>query len=147
MKPQDAFSPETWKKKTPEEKLEILKDDFVYSLLEIFVYEENDLFPRYTIRQQGVNVSIRYYMIDLRNAYRIDCDKIIAPEKSYTRKIAEDFLGMAQAYYNDAQHFQKQNDLMRALACVNYAHGWLDAGARLGIFEVGADDRLFTLAE
>ena len=73
--------------------------------------------------------------------------KLIAPEKSYTRKIAEDFLGMAQAYYDDAKHFKDNNDLMRALACVNYAHGWLDSGARLGIFDVSADDRLFTLAE
>jgi hypothetical protein len=73
--------------------------------------------------------------------------KIIAPDKSYAKKIAEDFLGMAEAYYEDAMHFKKNNDMIRSLACVNYAHGWLDAGARLGLFEVGADDRLFTLAE
>ncbi len=36
---------------------------------------------------------------------------------------------------------------MNAFAAVNYAHGWLDAGARLGVFDVGADDRLFTLLE
>ena len=73
--------------------------------------------------------------------------KIIAPDKSYAKKIAEDFLGMAKAYYEDAKHFKNNNDMIRSLACVNYAHGWLDAGARLGLFEVGADDRLFTLAE
>jgi hypothetical protein len=73
--------------------------------------------------------------------------KIIAPNKSYARKIAADFLEMATAYYNDALHFKEQKDLLRAVACVNYAHGWLDAGARLGVFEVGEDDRLFTLAE
>ena len=77
----------------------------------------------------------------------LDKVRIIAPAKSYTRKIAEDFLGMAQAYYKDAQHFRETKDPVRALACVNYAHGWLDAGARLGIFDVSADDRLFTLAE
>jgi hypothetical protein len=73
--------------------------------------------------------------------------KIIAPKKSYSRKIAEDFYNMAQAYYEDANHFKNNGDLIRALACVNYAHGWLDAGARLGIFDVSEDDRLFTLAE
>ncbi len=73
--------------------------------------------------------------------------KIIAPDKSYAKKIAEDFLGMAKAYFEDATHFKNNKDMVRALACVNYAHGWLDAGARLGLFEVGADDRLFTLAE
>ena len=54
---------------------------------------------------------------------------------------------MAKAYYDDALHFKSKNDLIRSLACVNYAHGWLDAGARLGLFEVDADDKLFTLAE
>ncbi len=73
--------------------------------------------------------------------------KIIAPDRSYVQKLAEDFLGMAQAYYQDALHFKNKKDLLRSLACVNYAHGWLDAGARLGIFDVSVDDRLFTLAE
>ena len=73
--------------------------------------------------------------------------KVIAPERSFAKKMAVDFLGMAQAYYNDALHFRDKDDPIRALACVNYAHGWLDAGARLGIFDVSEDDRLFTLAE
>lgn len=54
---------------------------------------------------------------------------------------------MAQAYYDDAVHFLEKGDLANAFACVNYAHGWLDAGARLGLFDVGEDDRLFTLYE
>ena len=73
--------------------------------------------------------------------------QIIAPGRSYANKIAEDFLEMARAYYNDAVHFREKRDLVRAVACVNYAHGWLDAGARLGVFDVSEDDRLFTLAE
>jgi hypothetical protein len=77
----------------------------------------------------------------------LDKLEIIAPERSYMRKIAEDFLNMATSYYNDAKHFRDNDDHLRALACVNYAHGWLDAGARLGIFDVSEDDRLFTLAE
>jgi len=73
--------------------------------------------------------------------------KIIAPKKSYARKIAEDFFEMATAYFNDALHFKEHNDLLHSVACVNYAHGWLDAGARLGLFDVAEDDQLFTLAE
>ncbi len=73
--------------------------------------------------------------------------KIVSPEKSYARKIAEDFLNMAESYYNDAVHFQGEGNLVNAFACVNYAHGWLDAGARLGLFDVGEDDQLFTLME
>ena len=73
--------------------------------------------------------------------------RIIAPEPSYVRKMAEDFLNMAQSYYKDALHFREKGDLINAFAAVNYAHGWLDAGARLGFFEVGGDWKLFTLSE
>jgi hypothetical protein len=73
--------------------------------------------------------------------------KIIAPERSHLRKIAEDYLSMARAYFEDAKHFFEKGDYLNAFGCVNYAHGWLDAGARQGIFEVSGDDRLFTLAE
>lgn len=73
--------------------------------------------------------------------------KIIAPEKSYMHRIAEDFMNMAKSYYKDALHFYEKEDCVNAFACVNYAHGWLDAGARLGIFDVDKDSRLFTLAE
>lgn len=73
--------------------------------------------------------------------------RIMAPERSHSNKIAKDFLNMAESYYNDATHFFKEGNLVNAFACVNYAHGWLDAGARLGVFEVGEDDQLFTLTE
>ena len=77
----------------------------------------------------------------------LDKVRVIAPEPSYIHRQAMDFLEMARSYYDDARHFRDKGDPVRALACVNYAHGWLDAGARLGFFEVSADDRLFTLAE
>ncbi len=77
----------------------------------------------------------------------LDKARIIAPGKSYAQRIAEDFMNMAKAYHSDARHFFGNGDLVNAFAAVNYAHGWLDAGARLGIFEVDEDSRLFTLAE
>ena len=73
--------------------------------------------------------------------------RIAVPPRSHYRKAAEDFLSMARSYFSDAKHFFDQDDLVLAFASVNYAHGWLDAGARLGLFDVGLDDRLFTLAE
>ena len=73
--------------------------------------------------------------------------KVAAPPRSFNRKIADSFLEMANAYYSDAKHFRDKGDLVNAFACVNYAHGWLDAGARIGLFEVGEDDKLFTLYE
>jgi hypothetical protein len=37
--------------------------------------------------------------------------KIIAPEKSYTHKIAKDFLNMAESYYKDAVHVGEDDQL------------------------------------
>lgn len=57
---------------------------------------------------------------------------------------AKDFLDMAERYFSDAIHFKKKNDFVNAFACLNYAHGWLDAGARIRLFKV-SDSRLFTV--
>ena len=73
--------------------------------------------------------------------------EISPPERSFVRKMAEDFLNMARSYYQDALHFRSKGDLVNAFASVNYAHGWLDCGARIGLFDVGQDDQLFTLYE
>ena len=54
---------------------------------------------------------------------------------------------MAKTYLEDAKAFQRDGNYVLAYGAVNYAHGWLDAGARMGLFDVGEDDQLFTLAE
>ncbi len=60
-------------------------------------------------------------------------------------KEADDFLDMAQRYYDDAHYFlNTKKDAVLAFAALNYAHGWLDAGARIGLFTV-KDSRLFTV--
>lgn len=72
--------------------------------------------------------------------------RISVPDRSHLRPVAEDFREMAERYLRDGEYFRGRGDTVRAFACANYAHGWLDAGARLGLFDVGGDDRLFTLA-
>ncbi|RME16712.1 MAG: DUF357 domain-containing protein [Bdellovibrio sp.] len=59
------------------------------------------------------------------------------------RKAAEDFLDMAERYFSDAKHFRDKGDIVTAFAAVSYAHAWLDAGARLGLFDFGRDSYLF----
>lgn len=71
--------------------------------------------------------------------------KVVPPKDSHNRKIAEDFLNMAKSYYSDACHFFERGDYADAFACVNYAHGWLDAGARLGLWDVSVQKELFTV--
>lgn len=71
--------------------------------------------------------------------------KIAAPKGSKEHKLAEDFLDMATRYFSDAKHFESKGDIVTAFAALNYAHGWLDAGARAGFFDVDHDSQLFTV--
>jgi hypothetical protein len=81
-----------------------------------------------------------------RTAEALEKLRVAAPPRSHLEEVAADFLEMAEAYHSDGLHFYKEGDLVSAFACVSYAHGWLDAGARLGLWDVDEDDRLFTLA-
>lgn len=72
-------------------------------------------------------------------------EKVKATEMCMDRQDqARDFLDMAQRYYKDAEHFRDNGEIVNAFAALNYAHGWLDAGARIGLFKV-TDSRLFTV--
>lgn len=59
-------------------------------------------------------------------------------------KDAKEIIEMAENYFSDAKHFEKKGDFVNAFAAVNYAHGWIDSGVRLGIFDV-KDNKLFTI--
>lgn len=84
----------------------------------------------------------------LEKYFNITGEAIKEAEESNNRTnlIAErsDFLDMIKRYYSDADYFYKKNDFVNAFAALNYAHGWLDAGARLGLFDVH-NSRLFTV--
>ena len=83
----------------------------------------------------------------LKKYFTITAEALMQARKAldYTRKReAEDFLDMAQRYYDDAHYFEKKEEIVTAFAALNYAHGWLDAGARIGLFKV-KDSRLFTV--
>lgn len=68
-------------------------------------------------------------------------EKEIKKEKN--RQAREIFL-MVECYLKDAKYFQNKKNFVDSFACLNYAHGWLDAGARLKIFKV-KDNKLFTV--
>ena len=82
------------------------------------------------------------YLTITREALRVV--KVATPGRSYLNGASEDFLSMARAYLSDAEHFRAKGDLDRALAAVSYAHGWIDAGVRLGLLDGGDDDVRFT---
>lgn len=70
---------------------------------------------------------------------------ITSPDKTPFEAMARDMLEMAKTYFQDAYYFRDQGDEITAFAALNYAHGWLDAGARIGLFDVGHDSHLFTV--
>ena len=59
-------------------------------------------------------------------------------------KEANEIISMVSNYISDAKYFQEKKDFVNAFAALNYTHGWLDSGVRLGIFNV-KDDKLFTV--
>ncbi|MDP7180836.1 MAG: DUF357 domain-containing protein [Candidatus Woesearchaeota archaeon] len=71
--------------------------------------------------------------------------KALKKVKIVDKEKGEIVFDMASRYYSDAEHFSEKGDKVNAFACLNYAHGWLDAGARLGLFDVGGDNKLFTV--
>ncbi len=59
-------------------------------------------------------------------------------------KEAKEILNMTRAYLSDSEHFELKGDLINSFGAIYYAHGWLDCGARLKIFDV-SDSELFTI--
>jgi hypothetical protein len=57
------------------------------------------------------------------------------PDRIDVKKIRKEFREMAFGYFNDAKHFYNKGEYANALAALEYAEGWLDAGKRIGIFQ------------
>ena len=57
---------------------------------------------------------------------------------------AREIIEMVSNYVSDAKHFEDKEDFVNSFACLNYAHGWIDSGVRLDVFDV-KDDKLFTI--
>jgi len=57
---------------------------------------------------------------------------------------AKEIIEMVENYLSDAKHFKKKEDYVNCFAALNYAHGWIDSGVRLDVFDV-KDDKLFTV--
>lgn len=60
------------------------------------------------------------------------------------KKGAEICIDMAERYVSDAHHFRDKEEFVLAYGAINYAHGWLDSCAALGLIKVH-DDRVFTV--
>jgi hypothetical protein len=57
---------------------------------------------------------------------------------------AKEIISMVENYLSDSKYFMKNGNYVDSFAALNYAHGWLDSGVRLDIFDV-SDSKLFTI--
>lgn len=77
MEPQQAYSPDEWEKFSLEEQQRYLAEGTNYALLNLFIYEENEIFKKYTLRKQ----EITYHMINFKIIYTMKCTMIKRPEE------------------------------------------------------------------
>ncbi|AAG19617.1 MULTISPECIES: DUF357 domain-containing protein [Halobacterium] len=69
----------------------------------------------------------------------------VPPAGSPLGEAAAEYFEMAESYLEDGRHFRAHDDPVNALAAFSYGHAWLDAGARIGLFDVPAAGELFTV--
>lgn len=81
----------------------------------------------------------KYFSVS-ENALKEIKKNIISGKENYAKEIIE----MVENYVSDAHHFYEKKDFVNAFAALNYAHGWIDSGVRLDVFDVH-DDKLFTV--
>lgn len=78
-------------------------------------------------------------------AAALDAASIAVADDTPLAAGAAEYREMAQSYLDDGRHFKAEDDLVNALAAFSYGHAWLDAGARLGLFDVPSEGELFTV--
>jgi len=121
-------------------KLRKLKNKFI-----LFFYFSNRRFVK--VYKTKVLKTMKEITLDKLKKYISVTEKAISKaEKSGNRTSfdRDDCLDMIKRYFSDALHFKDKGDFVNAFAALNYAHGWLDSGVRLKVFDVD-DDALFTV--
>jgi len=71
--------------------------------------------------------------------------EVAVPPGTPLAEAAAEYEEMARSYLDDGRHFRAEDDPVNALAAFSYGHAWLDAGARLGLFDVPEEGHLFTV--
>jgi len=83
----------------------------------------------------------------LEKYFKLTSKALAKAEKNIIKgkeKQSKEIIEMVSNYLSDAKYFEKKQDFVNAFAALNYAHGWIDSGVRLDIFNV-KDNKLFTV--
>lgn len=138
-------------------KKSVIKLNYVFTISKNMVYKK--LFLLSEQKKYEVYIGLRSRLSNFNNKLNELVDEKLKKYFSITKEALDmvkgafdvtrkeqaiDFYDMASRYYSDAQHFFKKGDYINAFAAVNYSHGWLDAGARIKLFNVN-DNKLFTV--
>ena len=78
--PDRSVPPIAWQKMLEEEKQKRLNKGMSYTFIDLFIYKEHEIFPEYKVhRRKASTILTRYYMIDFRNTFKVNCSKIKKP--------------------------------------------------------------------
>jgi len=98
------------------------------------------VFPDNFMDNEITQEKIEKYFVLTKKALKIARENVVLGREDDMIEISD----MVENYVSDAEHFFEKDDWVNAFAALNYAHGWLDCGVRLGVFDVD-DDKLFTI--
>ncbi len=104
---------------------------------QIKIWSTKELLEYFEISEQRLT---KYFSLTSRALKKVKIKKNLTKTQ---RAQAEDFLNMAKNYFSDAKYFRDKGDWITSFAAVTYAHAWLDAGARLKLFDTKGDIALF----
>ncbi len=72
MNPNEKIEKEKWSDLDPVKKNKLIDQGFSFALLNFFIYEKNNYYPKYKRRSYETN----YYMIDFKMTYHLKCSGI-----------------------------------------------------------------------
>lgn len=105
--------------------------------LKVFIVE---FINSFMVNNEISKEKLEKYFRVTESAFEIVKKSVIKGKEKEAKEIFE----MVKNYISDAKHFEKMGDWVLSFAALNYAHGWIDAGVRLDVFQV-TDDKLFTV--
>jgi hypothetical protein len=101
IEPRLCFAPQDWNSMDLVKRQQIEARRKPYTLVNLFVYKESDLFQPYTLRGN----TTKYYMIDFRNIYTVKCDMIKRADR----------MGMGEAAIVNSKCLQLSEDTREEL--------------------------------
>lgn len=83
MAPEQTVAPDIWTHFPPEEQEKRKAQGISYALLELFVYQEHEYFPEYTLTNaKRESFKTKFFMIDFRNNFKVNCEALKKGEET-----------------------------------------------------------------